>query len=89
MPTGLPTSEESGPVAQSQNSPGSSPETNPGVRTRDALLIGLTLAAGVVDAVSYLGLGQIFTANMTGNLASLPWPSVSAACSRPSTPWPH
>ncbi|HTP54915.1 MAG TPA: YoaK family protein [Thermoplasmata archaeon] len=37
-------------------------------RTRDALLIGLTLAAGVVDAVSYLGLGEIFTANMTGNV---------------------
>lgn len=58
-------------MAQSQDSPGSSPETNPGVRTRDALLIGLTLAAGVVDAVSYLGLGQIFTANMTGNLVFL------------------
>jgi uncharacterized membrane protein YoaK (UPF0700 family) len=40
-------------------------------RTRDALLIGLTLAAGVVDAVSYLGLGQIFTANMTGNVVFL------------------
>lgn len=34
---------------------------------RDGLLIALTFAAGVVDAVSYLGLGQIFTANMTGN----------------------
>ncbi len=40
-------------------------------RTRDGLLIGLTLAAGVVDAVSYLGLGQIFTANMTGNVVFL------------------
>ena len=38
---------------------------------RDALLIGLTFAAGVVDAVSYLGLGQIFTANMTGNVVFL------------------
>ena len=45
--------------------------TDPRERTRDALLIGLTLAAGVVDAVSYLGLGQIFTANMTGNVVFL------------------
>ena len=40
-------------------------------RLRDALLIGLTFAAGVVDAVSYLGLGHIFTANMTGNVVFL------------------
>lgn len=40
-------------------------------RRRDALLVGLTFAAGVVDAVSYLGLGQIFTANMTGNVVFL------------------
>jgi uncharacterized membrane protein YoaK (UPF0700 family) len=39
--------------------------------SRDALLIGLTFAAGVVDAISYLGLGQIFTANMTGNVVFL------------------
>jgi uncharacterized membrane protein YoaK (UPF0700 family) len=38
---------------------------------RDILLIGLTFATGVVDAVSYLGLGQIFTANMTGNVVFL------------------
>lgn len=44
---------------------------DPSIRTRDALLIGLTFAAGVVDAVSYLGLGQIFTANMTGNVVFL------------------
>jgi len=43
----------------------------PSERRRDALLIGLTFAAGVVDAVSYLGLGQIFTANMTGNVVFL------------------
>jgi uncharacterized membrane protein YoaK (UPF0700 family) len=39
--------------------------------TREALLITLTFAAGVVDAVSYLGLGRIFTANMTGNVVFL------------------
>jgi uncharacterized membrane protein YoaK (UPF0700 family) len=31
----------------------------------------LTLVAGAVDAVSYLGLGRVFTANMTGNLVLL------------------
>lgn len=35
-----------------------------------ALLI-LTFTTGVVDAVSYLGLGHVFTANMTGNIVLL------------------
>ncbi|MDP9432441.1 MAG: DUF1275 domain-containing protein [Actinomycetota bacterium] len=33
--------------------------------------MALTAATGCVDAVSYLGLGQVFTANMTGNLVVL------------------
>lgn len=33
-----------------------------------ALVIGLTLIAGVVDALGYLFLGRVFVANMTGNL---------------------
>jgi uncharacterized membrane protein YoaK (UPF0700 family) len=49
----------------------STPGADAAERSRDALLIGLTLAAGVVDAVSYLGLGHIFTANMTGNVVFL------------------
>jgi hypothetical protein len=35
-----------------------------------ALLV-LTLVTGLVDAVSYLGLGHVFTANMTGNVVLL------------------
>src|SRR2546421_8570392 len=35
-----------------------------------ALLV-LTFTTGVVDAVSYLGLGRVFTANMTGNVVFL------------------
>jgi uncharacterized membrane protein YoaK (UPF0700 family) len=35
------------------------------------LLLVLTLVAGVVDAVSFLGLGQVFVANMTGNVVFL------------------
>ena len=40
-------------------------------RVRDAMLVMLSLAAGCVDAVGYLGLGQIFVANMTGNTVLL------------------
>ncbi len=31
-------------------------------------LLALTFSTGTVDAVSYLGLGHVFTANMTGNV---------------------
>jgi uncharacterized membrane protein YoaK (UPF0700 family) len=34
-------------------------------------LFGLTFVTGVIDAVSFLGLGHVFTANMTGNVALL------------------
>lgn len=34
-------------------------------------LLGLTAVTGVVDAVSYLALGHVFTANMTGNVVFL------------------
>jgi uncharacterized membrane protein YoaK (UPF0700 family) len=37
-------------------------------RARDGLLLALTFTAGAVDAFSYLGLGRVFTANMTGNI---------------------
>jgi len=42
--------------------------------TRDVLppvLLGLTAVTGLVDAVSYLALGHVFTANMTGNVVFL------------------
>ncbi|MFJ2936795.1 YoaK family protein [Streptomyces sp. NPDC087219] len=35
------------------------------------LMLTLTLVTGLVDAVSFLGLGQVFVANMTGNVALL------------------
>ncbi|MHB1568707.1 MAG: YoaK family protein [Solirubrobacteraceae bacterium] len=37
----------------------------------DLWLLGLAFAGGVVDATSYLGLGHVFTANMTGNTVLL------------------
>ena len=41
------------------------------IATRSALLLALTFAAGYIDALSYLGLGRVFTANMTGNTVLL------------------
>ena len=38
---------------------------------RDVLLLVLTWAAGAIDAIGYLALGQVFTANMTGNTVLL------------------
>jgi len=34
-------------------------------------LLGMTIVTGLVDAVSFLSLGRVFTANMTGNLLVL------------------
>jgi uncharacterized membrane protein YoaK (UPF0700 family) len=39
-------------------------------------LIALTFSTGLIDAVSYLGLGSVFTANMTGNVVLLGFASV-------------
>jgi uncharacterized membrane protein YoaK (UPF0700 family) len=36
-----------------------------------AILVALTVVTGVVDAVSYLALGHVFVANMTGNVVFL------------------
>jgi len=46
-------------------------------------LFVLTAVSGIVDAISFLGLGHVFTANMTGNVALLAFaaagaPSISA-----------
>ena len=35
------------------------------------LLLSLTMVTGLVDAVSYLKLGHVFVANMTGNVVFL------------------
>jgi uncharacterized membrane protein YoaK (UPF0700 family) len=34
-------------------------------------LLALTFTTGLIDAVSYLALGRVFTANMTGNIVLL------------------
>jgi uncharacterized membrane protein YoaK (UPF0700 family) len=40
-------------------------------RVLPPVLLGLTAVTGLVDAVSYLALGRVFTANMTGNVVLL------------------
>src|SRR4051812_25911528 len=38
---------------------------------RDLLLVALTFSSGAIDAISYLALGKVFTAFMTGNIVFL------------------
>src|SRR5260370_11820721 len=41
------------------------------LRVRDLLLHALTVSSGAVDAISFLALGKVFSAFMTGNIAFL------------------
>ncbi|MHB1877538.1 MAG: YoaK family protein [Streptosporangiaceae bacterium] len=41
-------------------------------------LIALTMVSGLTDAVSYLGFGHVFTANMTGNVVVLGFAAAGA-----------
>ena len=54
----------------------------PGRETRDGvlppLLVAMTLVTGLVDAFSYLLLGHVFVANMTGNVVLLGFALVGA-----------
>jgi uncharacterized membrane protein YoaK (UPF0700 family) len=59
-------------------------------RTTVAALLGLTVVTGLVDAVSYLRLGRVFVANMTGNVVFLGLSAGRHSASRhwpPSWPW--
>ncbi|MFH9553557.1 YoaK family protein [Streptomyces sp. NPDC051445] len=55
-----------------------------GLRLVPALL-ALTAMSGLIDAVTYLGLGHVFTANMTGNVVVLGF----AAAGAPGFSVPH
>jgi uncharacterized membrane protein YoaK (UPF0700 family) len=41
------------------------------IRVRDLLLKALTVSSGAIDAISFLALGKVFSAFMTGNIAFL------------------
>ncbi|MCF3135164.1 YoaK family protein, partial [Streptomyces olivochromogenes] len=43
------------------------------------VLLALTVVSGLIDAVSFLGLGRVFTANMTGNVVVLGFAAAGAA----------
>ncbi|WSN30938.1 DUF1275 domain-containing protein [Streptomyces uncialis] len=69
---------DAGPDAAQGTAPGTVPDTASVLpatagrqRLADALALLLTVAAGATDALAYLGLGGVFTANMTGNLVLL------------------
>src|SRR4051794_38468174 len=49
------------------------------------VLLGLTVVSRLIDAVSYLGLEHVFTANMTGNVVVLGF----AAAGAPGFSVPH
>ena len=42
-------------------------------------LLGMTVVTGLVDAVSFLSLGRVFTANMTGNIVILAFATAHAS----------
>ena len=48
-------------------------------RSLPLILLALTAGTGIVDAVSFLGLGRVFTANMTGNVVFLAFAAAGAA----------
>jgi uncharacterized membrane protein YoaK (UPF0700 family) len=50
---------------------GKRPPTAKGAGMLVRALLALTFTTGLVDAVSFLGLGRVFTANMTGNIVLL------------------
>jgi uncharacterized membrane protein YoaK (UPF0700 family) len=63
---------------RSSNPPSADTSATPRERASGSLrepltlaLLALTFGSGMVDAVSYLGLGRVFTANMTGNIVLL------------------
>jgi uncharacterized membrane protein YoaK (UPF0700 family) len=70
-------------TAPTRRTPGPDPEAR-GLRLV-VVLLSLTVVSGLIDAVSYLGLGRVFTANMTGNVVVLGF----AAAGAPGFSVPH
>jgi Protein of unknown function (DUF1275) len=67
---------------------------HPGATRRvEPLLLALsllTVVTGLVDAACYLGLGRVFTANMTGNVVLLAFGAAGrrgCRCWRPACRW--
>ncbi|MFB7713561.1 YoaK family protein [Streptomyces sp. NPDC056105] len=58
--------------------PPAAPASAPRRSTLPAALTVLTVVSGIVDAVSYLGLGRVFAANMTGNVVVMGFAAAGA-----------
>ena len=61
-------------AAHAEQRPAAAAGGDPVVRLRDPLpraLLALTFITGLIDAASFLGLGRVFSANMTGNVVLL------------------
>jgi uncharacterized membrane protein YoaK (UPF0700 family) len=54
-----------------RNGAGTAAPRPSGTGARDLLLVALTFSSGAVDAISFIALGKVFTAFMTGNLVFL------------------
>ncbi|TCR21850.1 YoaK family protein [Streptomyces sp. BK205] len=63
-----------------QSGTGTKPADDPEARGLRLVpvLLGLTVVSGLIDAVSYLGLEHVFTANMTGNVVVLGFAAAGA-----------
>jgi uncharacterized membrane protein YoaK (UPF0700 family) len=51
--------------------PAQPPALSKDIRVRDLLLNTLTFSSGAIDTISFIALGKVFTAFMTGNIAFL------------------
>jgi len=60
-------------VVEAQETMSDAPAASP------AILLAMTAVTGVVDAVSFLAMGHVFTANMTGNIVLLGFALAGAA----------
>lgn len=62
---------EAGGTAAKAGAAGGGQDTTERNDPLPSALLALTVVTGLIDAVSFLGLGRVFTANMTGNVVFL------------------
>ncbi|WP_405954966.1 YoaK family protein [Streptomyces phaeochromogenes] len=70
------TAETDGP--EPTRTPGPTPDPEARGLRLVVVLLALTVVSGLIDAVSYLGLEHVFTANMTGNVVVLGFAAAGA-----------
>jgi uncharacterized membrane protein YoaK (UPF0700 family) len=75
MPMSAP---DEGPKPRGGPAAGTGTEAGAGGLPLAPVLLALTVVSGIIDAVGYLALGHVFTANMTGNVAVLGFAAAGA-----------